>query len=149
MRPATGVAAWRVPEARLLAVGDGDGDGRPAIFLWRDAEVSAWDAGADQPLWQFYLDEVPLDARFSAGDEAELLLAGAEQTYVIDAVSGELKEQRPSMMPSAVGDLDGDGQVERVFATAGGQVEIGSHVVELDDSLAVPPVLGDLDGDGL
>ena len=142
-----GVASWRVQGARLLAVGDGDGDGRPAIFLRRDAEVSAWDAGADQPLWQLALDEVPLDARFSAG--TELLLAGVEQTYVVDAISGELKEQRSPMMPSAAGDLDGDGQVERVFATAGGQVEIGSHVVALGDSLAAPPVLGDLDGDSL
>ena len=144
-----GVASWRVPETRLLAAGAGDGDGRPAIFLRRDTEISAWDAGADQPLWQLALDEVSLDARFSAGAEAALLLAGAEQTYVVDAISGELKEQRPSMMPSAVGDLDGDGQVERVFATAGGQVEIGSHAVALGDSLTAPPVLGDLDGDGL
>ena len=140
-----GVAAWRVQGARLLAAGDGDG--RPAIFLRRDAEVSAWDTGADQPLWQLALDEVPLDTRFSAG--AELLLAGVEQTYVVDAISGELKEQRSPMMPAAAGDLDGDGQVERVFATAGGQVQIGSHVVELGDSLAAPPVLGDLDGDSL
>ena len=144
-----GVASWRVPEARLLAAGDGDGDGRPAVFLRRDTEVSAWDVGAGQPLWQLALDEVPLDARFSAGAEAELLLVGAEQIYVVDAISGELKEQRVPMMPSAVGDLDGDGQVEQVFATVGGQVEIGSHAVELGDSLAVPPVLGDLDGDGL
>ena len=85
----------------------------------------------------------------ASGVEAELLLTGEEQTYVVDAISGELKEQRPLMVPSAVGDLDGDGQVERVFAAAGGQVEIGSHAVELGDSLAVPPVLGDLDGDGL
>ena len=144
-----GVASWRVPEARLLAAADGDGDGGPAIFLRRDAEVSAWDAGADQPRWQLALDEVPLDARFSAGAEAELLLVGAEQIYVVDAISGELKEQRPPVVPSAVGDLDGDGQVERVFATAGGQVEIGSHAVALGDSLTAPPVLGDLDGDGL
>ena len=144
-----GVAAWRVPGARLLAAGDGDGDGRPAIFLRRDAEVSAWDGGADQPLWQLALDEVPLDARFSAGAEAELLLVGAEQIYVVDAMSGELKEQRQPIVPSAVGDLDGDGQVERIFATAGGQVEIRSHGIELGDSLAAPPVLGDLDGDGL
>ena len=142
-----GVASWRVPEARLLAAADGDGG--PAIFLRRDAEVSAWDAGADQPRWQLALDEVPLDARFSAGAEAELLLVGAEQIYVVDAISGELKEQRPPVVPSAVGDLDGDGQVERVFATAGGQVEIGSHAVALGDSLTAPPVLGDLDGDGL
>ena len=148
-----GVASWRVQDARLLAAGDGDGDGRPAIFLRRDAEVSAWDVGADQPLWQFALDEVPLDARFSAGAEAELLLVGAEQTYVVDAISGELKEQRPPVaaasLPPAVGDLDGDGQVEWVFAMADGQIEIGSQAVELGDSLAVPPVLGDLDGDGL
>jgi len=144
-----GVASWRVPEARLLAAGDGDGDGRPAVFLRRDTEVSAWDVGAGQPLWQLALDEIPLDARFSAGAEAELLLVGAEQIYVVDVISGELKEQRSPMTPSAVGDLDGDGQVERVFATVGGQVEIGSHAVELGDSLAVPPVLGDLDGDGL
>ena len=137
-----GVAAWRVQDARLLAAGDG------VIFLRRDAEVSAWDVGADQPLWRLALDEVPLDARFSAGAEAELLLVGAEQIYAIDAISGELKEQR-SPMPSAVGDLDGDGQVEPIFATVGGQVEIGSQVVELGDSLAAPPVLGDLDGDGL
>jgi hypothetical protein len=90
-----------------------------------------------------------LDARFSAGAEAELLLVGAEQIYVVDAISGELKEQRPPVVPSAVGDLDGDGQVEWVFATTGGQVEIGSHSAELGDSLAAPPVLGDLDGDGL
>ena len=144
-----GVAAWRVPGARLLAAGDGDGDGRPAIFLWRDAEVSARGVGADQPLWQLALDEVPLDARFSAGAEAELLLVGAEQIYVVDAISGELKEQRQPIVPSAAGDLDGDGQVERIFATVGGQVEIGAQVVELGDSLAAPPVLGDLDGDGL
>ena len=144
-----GVAGWRVPGVRLLAASDGDGDGRPAIFLQSDAEVSAWDAGADQPLWRLALDEVPLDARFSADAEAELLLAGAEQTYVVDAISGELKEQRPPMVTSAVGDLDGDGQVEQVFAAAGGQVEIGSHAVELGDSLTAPPVLGDLDGDGL
>ena len=144
-----GMASWRVPEARLLAVGDGDGDGQPVVFLRSDAEVSAWEIGADQPLWRLALDEVPLDARFSAGDEAELLIAGAEQTYVVDAISGELKEQKPSTVPSAVGDLDGDGQVERVVASAGGQVEIGSHVVELGESLAAPPVLGDLDGDGL
>ena len=144
-----GVASWRVPETRLLAAGDGDGDGRPAIFLRRDAEISAWDAGADQPLWRLALDEVPLDARFSADAEAELLIAGVEQTYVVDAISGELKEQRQPMMPSAVGDLDGDGQVERVFATAGGQIEIGSHGIALGDSLAAPPILGDLDGDGL
>ena len=144
-----GVASWRVPGARLLAAGDGDGDGQPAIFLWRDAEVSARGVGADQPLWQLALDEVPLDARFSAGAEAELLLVGVEQTYVVDAISGELKEQRPPMVPSAVGDLDGDGQAEPIFATVGGQVEIGAQVVELGDSLAAPPVLGDLDGDGL
>ncbi|MXX39758.1 MAG: hypothetical protein F4Z85_17135 [Gemmatimonadetes bacterium] len=144
-----GVAAWQVPEARLLAAGDGDGDGRPEVFLRRDAEVSAWDVGADQPLWRLALDEVPLDARFSTGAEAELLLAGAGQIYVVDAISGELEEQRPPMVPSAVGDLDGDGQVEPIFATVGGQVEIGSQVVELGDSLAAPPVLGDLDGDGL
>ncbi len=140
-----GVAAWRVPETRLLAVGNGDSDGRPEVFLRRDSEISAWDVGGDQPLWQFALDEVPLDVRFSAGS----LLVGAEQTYSIDAISGELKEQSPPMVPSAVGDLDGDGQVERVFATAGGQVAIGSQVVELGDSLFTPPVLGDLDGDGL
>ncbi len=144
-----GVAAWQVPEARLLAAGDGDGDGRPEVFLRRDAEISAWDVGADQPRWRLALDEVPLDAQFSAGAEAELLLAGAEQTYVVDAISGELEEQRPPMVPSAVGDLDGDGQVEPIFATVGGQVEIGAQVVELGDSLAAPPVLGDLDGDGL
>ncbi len=144
-----GVAAWRVPEARLLAAGDGDGDGRPEVFLRRDAEVSAWDVGADQPLWRLALDEVPLDARFSAGAEAELLLVGAEQIYVVDAISGELKDQRSPMMPLAAGDLDGDGQVEWIFAAVDGQVEIGAQVVELSDSLAVPPVLGDLDGDGL
>ncbi|MYA24287.1 MAG: hypothetical protein F4Z30_16590 [Gemmatimonadetes bacterium] len=144
-----GVAAWQVPEARLLAAGDGDGDGRPEVFLRRDAEVSAWDVGADQPLWRLALDEVPLDARFSTGAEAELLLVGAGQIYVVDAISGELEEQRPPMVPSAVGDLDGDGQVEPIFATVGGQVEIGAQVVELGDSLAAPPVLGDLDGDGL
>ncbi len=144
-----GVMPWRVPEARLLAAGDGDSDGRPEVFLRRDAEVSAWDVGDDQPLWRLALDEVPLDARFSVGEEAELLLAGAEQIYAIDAISGELKEQRPPMVPSAVGDLDGDGQAEPIFATVGGQVEIGSQVVELGDSLAAPPVLGDLDGDGL
>ena len=142
-----GVVSWRVPEARLLAVG-AEAE-QPAVFLWRDAEVSAWAIGADQPLWRLALDEVPVDARFIAGDEAELLIAGAEQTYVVDAISGELKEQKPSTVPSAVGDLDGDGQVERVVASAGGQVEIGSHVVELGESLAAPPVLGDLDGDGL
>ncbi len=138
-----GVASWRVPGARLLAAGDG------VIFLRRDAEVSAWDAGADQPRWQRALDEVPLDMRFSGGEEAALLLAGADQTYTIDAVSGELKERRPPGMPQAMGDLDGDGQAELVAATAGGQVAIGSHVVELGDSLVAPPVLGDLDGDGL
>ncbi len=140
-----GVASWRVPEARLLAVGDGDGDGRPEVFLRRDAAVSAWDVGAGQPLWQLALDEVPLAARLSAG----ALLVGAEQTYVIDAISGELNEQRPPMRPAAVGDLDGDGQVEPIVATVGGQVEIGSEVVALGDSLGAPPVLGDLDGDGL
>ena len=148
-----GVAAWRVPGARLLAAGDGDGDGRPEFFLWRDAEVSAWDAGADQPLWQLALDEVPSDAQFSTSSEAALLLTGAEQIYVVDAISGELKEQKRleviASLPPAAGDLDGDGQVEWVFATAGGQIAIGSHVVELGDSLAAPPVLGDLDGDGL
>ena len=147
--PGDGVASWRVSGARLLVAGDGDGDGRPEIFLRRDAEVSAWDVGADQPLWRLALDEVPLDARFSVGAEAELLLAGVEQTYAIDAISGELKEQRSPMIPSVVGDLDGDGQVESVFATVDGQVEIGAQVVELGDSLAAPPVLGDLDGDGL
>ncbi len=144
-----GVAAWQVPEARLLAAGDGDGDGRPEVFLRRDAEVSAWDVGGDQPRWRLALNEVPLAAQFRAGAEAELLLAGAEQTYVVDAISGELKEQRQPMVPSAAGDLDGDGQVEPIFATVGGQVEIGSQVVELGDSLAAPPVLGDLAGDGL
>ena len=156
-----GVAAWRIPEARLLAAGDG------VVFVRRDAEVSAWDAGADQPRWRLALDEVPLGARFDAGTEAELLIAGAEQIYAVDAISGELKEQRPQTgeliasatvadglasadsLPSAMGDLDGDGQVERVFATVGGQVEIGANAVELGDSLAAPPVLGDLDGDGL
>ena len=138
-----GVASWRVPGARLLAAGDG------VIFLRRDAEVSAWDAGADQPRWQRALDEVPLDVRFSGGEEAALLLAGADQTYAIDAVSGELKERRPPGMPQAMGDLDGDGQAELVAATAGGQVAIGSDVVELGDPLIAPPVLGDLDGDGL
>ena len=167
-----GVASWRVPEARLLAAGDG------VVFVRRDAEVSAWDVGADQPLWQLALDEVPLGARFDARGEAELLLVGAKQIYVVDAISGELKEQRPQTgeliapatvadglasadsLPSAMGDLDGDGQVERVFAAAGGQVAIEPHdfgdsgeslgrvVVELGDSLAAPPVLGDLDGDG-
>ena len=144
-----GVSSWRVPEARLLAAGDGDGDGQPAVFLRRDAEVSMWTVGADQPLWRLALDEVPLDASFSSGVEAELLLTGEEQIYAVDAISGELKEQRSPMVPSAVGDLDGDGQVERVFAAVGGQVEIGSHAVELGDSLTAPPVLGDLDGDGL
>ena len=149
-----GVAAWQVPEARLLAAGDGDGDGRPEVFLRRDAEVSAWDVGADQPRWRLALNEVPLAAQFRAGAEAELLLTGpepiySEQIYVVDAISGELKEQRQPMVPSAAGDLDGDGQVEPIFATVGGQVEIGSQVVELGDSLAAPPVLGDLDGDGL
>ena len=147
-----GVAAWRVPGARLLAAGDGDGNGRPEVFLRHGAEVSAWDTGADQPRWRLALDEVPLDAQFSTGEEAALLLTGAEQIYVVDAISGELKEQRPpvaadSLSPAA-GDLDGDGQVEWV-AAAGGQVAIGSHVIELGDSLAAPPVLGDLDGDGL
>ena len=79
-------------------------------------------------------------------------------------------------LPPAAGDLDGDGQVEWVFATAWGQVEIvggtqrlyrrtgrcadraasGEHADDpavppgaLGDSLAAPPVLGDLDGDGL
>ena len=125
----------------------------PSVFLRRDAEVSAWDAGADQPRWQFALDEVPSDAQFSTSAEAALLLTGAEQIYVVDAISGELKEQKRleaiASLPPAAGDLDGDGQVEWVFATAGGQVAIGSHVVELGDSLAAPPVLGDLDGDGL
>ncbi len=149
-----GVAAWQVPEARLLAAGDGDGDGRPEVFLRRDAEVSAWDVGADQPRWRLALDEVPLDAQFRAGAEPELLLTGpepiySEQIYVIDAISGELKDQRSPMMPSAAGDLAGDGQVEWIFAAVGGQVEIGAQVVELGDSLAAPPVLGDLDGDGL
>ena len=144
-----GVASWQVSGARLLAAGDGDGDGRPEVFLRRDAEVSAWDVGADQSLWRLALDEVPFDARFSVGAEAELLLAGAEQIYAIDAISGELKEQRSPMMPSVVGDLDGDGQVESIFATVDGQIEIGAQVVELGDSLAAPPVLGDLDGDGL
>ena len=153
-----GVAAWRVSGARLLAAGDG------VVFVLRDAEVSSWEVGANQPLWRLALDEVPLDARFSAGAEAKLLLTGAEQLYVVDAISGELKEQRPPIdaasLPPAVGDLDGDGQVERVFAAAGGQVAIGSQdfddsgdsvgrvVVEVGDSLAAPPVLGDLDGDG-
>ena len=152
-----GVAAWRIPGARLLAAGDG------VVFVRRAAEVSAWEVGVDQPLWRLALDEVPLDARFSAGTEAELLLTGAEQLYVVDAISGELKEQRSPIdaasLPPAVGDLDGDGQVERVFASAGGQVAIGAQdfddsgdsvgrVVELGDSLAAPPVLGDLDGDG-
>ena len=144
-----GVAAWRVPGARLLVAGDG----RPEVFVRRDAEVSAWDAGADQPRWRLALDAVPLDAQFSAGAEAELRIVGAEQLYVVDAISGELKEQRPQIapaaMPPAAGDLDGDGQVEQVVASAGGQVEIGAHVVDLGDSLAAPPVLGDLDGDGL
>ena len=148
-----GVASWRVLGARLLAAGDGDGDGRPEVFVRRDVEVSAWDAGADQPRWRLALDAVPLDAVFRAGAEAALLLAGAEQIYVVDAISGELKEQRPppavASLPPAVGDLDGDGQVERVLASAGGQVAIGAHVVELGDSLVAPPVLGDLDGDGL
>ena len=145
-----GVAAWHVPEARLLAAGDGDGDGRPEVFLRRDAEISAWDVGADQPRWRLALDEVPLDARFSAGAEAELLLVGAGQTYVVDAMSGELEEQRPpiddSLLPPAVGDLDGDGQVEWVFATAWGLVEIvGDHIVRRDytvgpdDALAALP----------
>ena len=31
-----GVASWRVPEARLLAAGDGDGNGRPEVFLRRE-----------------------------------------------------------------------------------------------------------------
>ena len=110
------------------------------------------DAGADQPRWRLALDAVPLDALFSAGAEADLLIVGAEQLYVVDAISGELKEQRPQIAPAAVppaaGDLDGDGQVEQVVASAGGQVEIGAHVVDLGDSLAAPPVLGDLDGDG-
>ncbi|MYC69136.1 MAG: hypothetical protein F4X17_00325 [Gemmatimonadetes bacterium] len=144
-----GVASWRVPEARLLAAGDGDSDGWPKVFLRRDAEISAWDVGTDQPRWRLALDEVPLDARFSMGEEAELLLVGAEQTYVVDAISGELKEQRQPIVPSAVGDLDGDGQVEPIFAAVDGQVEIRAQVVELGDSLAAPPVLGDLDGDGL
>ena len=144
-----GVAAWQVPEARLLAAGDGDGDGRSEVFLRRDAEISAWDVGTNQPRWRLALDEVPLDARFSVGAEVELLLVGAEQIYVVDAISGELEEQRLSMVPSAVGDLDGDGQVDPIFATVDGQVEIGAQVVELGDSLAAPPVLGDLDGDGL
>ena len=86
---------------------------------------------------------MPLDARFSAGAEAELLLVGAEQTYVVDAISGELKEQRPpvaaALLPPAVGDLDGDGQVEWVFAMADGQVEIGSQAVELGEFARCAP----------
>ena len=135
----SGVASWRVPEARLLAAGDG------VIFLRRGAEVSAWEAGADQPRWQRVLDEGPLDVRLAGAE----VVVGAEQTYALDAASGELKEQRPPVVPSAAGDLDGDGQAEPVFATARGRVTIGAHVVELGDSLVAPPVLGDLDGDGL
>ena len=138
-----GVAAWQVPEARLLAAGDGDGDGRPEIFLRRDAEISAWDVGADQPRWRLALDEVPLDAQFRADAEVELLLLGAGQTYVVDAISGELKEQRPpAELPPAMGDLDGDGQVEWVFATAWGQVEIvGDHIVRRDYTVGPGDVL--------
>ena len=102
------VASWRVPGARLLAAGDG------VIFLRRDAEVSAWDAGADQPRWQRTLDEVPLDARFSGGEEAALLLAGADQTYAIDALSGELKERRPP------GDAPSDGRFGRRWSSRTG-----------------------------
>jgi len=159
-----GVASWQVLGARLLAAGDGDGDGRSEVFLRRDAEISAWDMGAAQPLWQLALDEVPLDARFSA-DAAALLLADAEQTYAIDAVSGALKEQGQRLslagveLPAATGDLDGDGRVEQVFVSSAGQVYIEPEdglltatprppSVELGDSLVVPPVLGDLDGDG-
>lgn len=144
-----GVAAWRVPQARLLAVRDG------VAFVRRGAEVSAWPIDAEQPQWQLALDEVPLTAVFSTGAATMLQFAGAEQRYIVDVASGELVETRPqlgdlaSSFPPAAGDLDGDGQSEWVFATTDGRVQLGEQVINLEDSPTAPPVLGDLDGDGL
>lgn len=174
----SGIAAWSVAEARMLAAGDGDADGRQELFVLRGTEASAWMIGADEPLWT--RETVGGEAIFN-GDlgsimgfsDAALLLVGAEQVEVVDAGSGALLElilradlslepdagatvpnasipiSAAGLLPPALGDLDGDGAVEWVVADRGGRVWLGDGVFELGDSLVAPPALGDLDGDGL
>ena len=163
--------SWHLGGARLLAAGDADGDGRSEIFVLRGAEISAWQVGADESLWQ---RETTSDRGvFSArADGSVLLLTGSEQVEVIDAASGELLArlarenwtiegdllpditavtigEENAALPPALGDLDGDGTLEVVLADGVGLVQWGDVVLNLGVELAAPPALGDIDGDGM
>ena len=132
----------------------GDGDGRPEVFVRarrRDQRVGR--RGRPTAV-AARTGRGAVGRGVQAGAEAALLLAGAEQIYVVDAISGELKERRP---PPAVGLVaPGGGRFGRRWAKSSGSwllPEDRSRSERMSsswgDSLAAPPVLGDLDGDGL
>ena len=179
-----GIAPWRIGESRLLAIGDGNGDGRRAIFASEGAELSAWEVDAEEPIWRNSAAGEIQDAFFSPDpgslsefNDAVLVLERLETLDLFDAGGGELLEQIPradfpgvagvlsggvhtdwgqhsvldneALFAPALGDLDGDGEIEWVLADRDGKVQWGFEASEVGESLLAPPALGDLDGDGL
>ena len=147
---AAGIAEWRLAASRLLAVGDGDGDGLAGIFSLGD-EVAAWPLHADEPLWSTDLAWTPQDALFDANKRLgegvhgpALLLAGPEQLNTFIADTGALWDQSsPTGFLASMKVQDG-GSVEDVFVASA-----DASFSPLDGPGLLPPAVGDLNGDGM
>jgi hypothetical protein len=129
---AAGIAEWRLAASRLLAVGDGDGDGLAEIFSLGD-EVAAWPLHADEPLWSTDLAGTAQDALFDANKRLgegvrgpALLLAGPEQLNIFIADTGALWDRSsPTGFLASMKVQDG-GSAEDVFVATVSAIKIFS-----------------------
>jgi len=156
-RAETGLASWRVEEARWLAAADVDADGGAEIFALRGREVSAWDFGAEEPTWTYALVAAPVDALVSAEfglfpGRPVLALAG-EELALVEARSGKLLRQVDAKAHHlTAADVDGDGERELIAAGREGLWKLKNGGREFlwasQRASFLAPAAGDLDRDG-
>ena len=92
-------------------------------------------------------------ANWDGEDGLELIVAGAQGTWVWGTNGAERIGEFEVALPLSAGDVDGDGRTEVVAVEHGRHLRLlagdaGGFSADLGDSLAAAPVVGDVNGDG-
>jgi M6 family metalloprotease-like protein len=150
-------ALWTIPNTRLLAAGDADGDGAWDLFVQGESEVAAWRFGDSESLWSHQVGDSVHAAAFlgpidGLTSRSALVLAIDEVILLNSQTGQEIRRESATATALAAADLDGDGASELVAVDATRVLLVeASGLRQIRELVTMAPgkiVAGDLDADG-